>query len=276
MISRRQILGRSRDDLSNMQAPPEDDSLFTDIKACIQEHIAEVQRKMDQIDDEIWAKVIVFERGRRIAKAYVRAAVLTINGTDIGFDGMRMGLSGFANPNRDSKTEQILFNDVEKGCKIRLDNSGKIELKRMSHANVYVRAMGDESVMGDELLRLPHNAAPLQEPVVIFDIAKFERNVEKELGEQYPNRQKLEAQCIVPLVFAKSSAQLLSCPSWVMVVNIVGLEMLRQKLKPARSSPPASAQRPMMPPPQATPPGVVPPCRPRATAPAAARMTTHT
>ena len=45
--------------------------------------------KWESIDDEIWAKVIVLERNRRVAKAYARAPVLTINGSDEGFDGFR-------------------------------------------------------------------------------------------------------------------------------------------------------------------------------------------
>jgi hypothetical protein len=55
----------------------------------LQEHIQEVLDKWTQIDDEIWAKVIIFERNRRVAKAYARTPVLTINGGDDGFDGMR-------------------------------------------------------------------------------------------------------------------------------------------------------------------------------------------
>lgn len=55
----------------------------------LQEHIQEVLDKWRQIDDEIWAKVIVFERNRRVAKAYARVPVLTVNGSDDGFDGMR-------------------------------------------------------------------------------------------------------------------------------------------------------------------------------------------
>ena len=71
----------------------------------------EILRKWDSIDDEIWAKVIVLERNRRVAKvniglgwpelncineytfvlfqAYARAPVLTINGGNGGFDGYR-------------------------------------------------------------------------------------------------------------------------------------------------------------------------------------------
>lgn len=54
-----------------------------------QDHIQEVLEKWTQIDDEIWAKVIVLERNRRVAKAYARVPVLTINGSGDGFDGFR-------------------------------------------------------------------------------------------------------------------------------------------------------------------------------------------
>ncbi|KAG0728754.1 hypothetical protein GWK47_031835 [Chionoecetes opilio] len=71
------------------------------------DHIQEVLMKWEQIDDEIWSKVIVFERNRRVAKAYARAPVLTVNGSDDGFDGFRIGLCGFENPMRDPQTEEI-------------------------------------------------------------------------------------------------------------------------------------------------------------------------
>lgn len=73
----------------------------------MQEHIQEVLNKWQSIDDEIWAKIIVLERNRRVAKAYARAPVLTVNGSDDGFDGFRIGLAGFENPMRDPKTEEV-------------------------------------------------------------------------------------------------------------------------------------------------------------------------
>jgi hypothetical protein len=36
-------------------------------------------------------RVLVTERNRRVAKAYARAPVLTVNGSDDGFDGFRIG-----------------------------------------------------------------------------------------------------------------------------------------------------------------------------------------
>ena len=63
--------------------------LFHIIISLFQDHIQEVLDKWESIDDEIWAKVIVLERNRRVAKAYARAPVLTINGNNDGFDGFR-------------------------------------------------------------------------------------------------------------------------------------------------------------------------------------------
>ena len=59
---------------------------------CFQDHLQEVIDKWDSIDDEIWAKIIVLERNRRVAKAYARAPVLTVNGGRDGFDGFRIGV----------------------------------------------------------------------------------------------------------------------------------------------------------------------------------------
>ena len=74
--------------------------------------------KWESIDDEIWAKIIVLERNRRVAKAYARAPVLTVNGTDDGFDGFRIGLAGFENPMRDPKTDEAkrLIGQVMQNC----------------------------------------------------------------------------------------------------------------------------------------------------------------
>ena len=73
-----------------------------------QDHVQEVRDKWESIDDEIWAKIVVLERNRRVAKAYARAPVVTVNGTDEGFDGFRIGVSGFDNPMRDIGTEETI------------------------------------------------------------------------------------------------------------------------------------------------------------------------
>lgn len=65
-------------------------------------------KKWEQIDDEIWGKIICMERNRRIAKAYARVPVLTVSGSDDGFDGFKIGLNGFDRaPSRDPLVKRV-------------------------------------------------------------------------------------------------------------------------------------------------------------------------
>lgn len=75
-------------------------------------------RKWDQIDDEIWAKMIFMSRNRRIAKAYVRVQKFIINGSEDGFDGYKLGLNGFDDPFRDAQTDKLMdyIDDVRVMC----------------------------------------------------------------------------------------------------------------------------------------------------------------
>ena len=96
-----------------------------------QDHIKEVLAKWDNIDDEIWAKIIVLERNRRVAKAYARAPVLTINGSDDGFDGFRIGVAGFDNPMRDAATDDTIRR-IGQGFKLKMDDLGNILVRLLN------------------------------------------------------------------------------------------------------------------------------------------------
>jgi len=76
MVSRRKILSRSRDDLNldeeykDYTDHYQDDTWYSKEKL-YKDHVEEVLRKWDAIDDEIWAKAIVMERNKRVAKVYL-------------------------------------------------------------------------------------------------------------------------------------------------------------------------------------------------------------
>ena len=105
--------------------------LFYFLFPFLQDHIQEVIDKWDSIDDEIWAKVIVLERNRRVAKAYARAPVITVNGSTDGFDGFRIGVAGFDNPLRDSDTSAAI-QALGLGLKLKMDDVGNVLVKRIS------------------------------------------------------------------------------------------------------------------------------------------------
>ncbi|EDV56410.1 uncharacterized protein LOC6547033 isoform X2 [Drosophila erecta] len=240
MVSRRKILSRSRDDLNLDQTfaqQEEEEDIWFQKDKLYKEHIQEVLDKWTQIDDEIWAKVIVFERNRRVAKAYARAPVLTINGSDDGFDGMRIGLCGFDNPMRDQKTDEMK-RVIGQGVKIKMDDAGNILIRRYAKSNVYVKSTAsspnEETSIGAEILKLPNQALESEKIVKLFDMKKFQSNVNRELRRAYPDRRRLETQCLSSVAFVKSENDVLECPIWVLIVNVVAMDMLKSKLPPVQ------------------------------------------
>ncbi|GFY41527.1 MH2 domain-containing protein [Trichonephila inaurata madagascariensis] len=236
MVSRRKILSRSRDGLNSDFSQEEEDDVWFQKERLFKDHIQEVLNKWKQIDDEIWAKIIVMERNRRVAKAYARAPVLTINGSDDGFDGYRIGLCGFDNPMRDAKTEEIKKH-IGHGVKIKMDEAGNIMVKRISKSNVYVKEIkSEENSIASDII-MAGGLLEMEKPVKLFDMKKFTANVNGEIRKTYPDRRKLESQCISAFSFVKDCPELLDCPCWVMVINVVALDMLRSKLPvPKRAS----------------------------------------
>jgi len=74
---------------------------------------------------------------------------------------------------------------------------------------------------------------------------KFQQNMSRELKRPYPDRRKLESQCISAVAFgqrgeAEDANDALRCPIWVLCINVVALEMLRAKMPPSeyRNGPP--------------------------------------
>lgn len=68
----------------------------------------------------------------------------------------------------------------------------------------------------------------------LFDMKKFQANVSRELRRAYPDRRRLECQCLSAIAFVKSEADLLECPIWVLIINVVAMDMLKSKLPPGK------------------------------------------
>ncbi|KAF7494497.1 hypothetical protein SSS_06550 [Sarcoptes scabiei] len=245
MISRRKILSRSRDELMmNGQYPDnynpyEEEDVWYSKDKLMKDHILEILNKWEQIDDEIWAKLICMERNRRVAKAYARAPILTINGSEDGFDGYRIGLNGFDNPLRDPKTDAIKHH-IGDGVKIRMDDDGNILIKRLAESNVYVKGWSIDlqqsqaqqetyTSVSSEIIR-NNGLLEINKAVRLFDMKRFQQNMNRELRRAYPDRRKLENQCICCVGFVKDSNDLLDLPVWIMIINIVAMDMLKSKM----------------------------------------------
>ena len=73
---------------------------------------------------------------------------------------------------------------------------------------------------------------------------KFQQNVTRELKRGYPDRRRLECQCISAVAFVRSSSSsedLLDSPCWIMLINVVAMDMLKSKMPPVKNPNPRSA-----------------------------------
>ncbi len=75
----------------------------------LKDHIHEVLEKLaaGAIDDEIWGKIVVMERCKRVAKAYLRKTTIIVDGGVEEFDGKTIGFNYFVNPLRDTYTQEL-------------------------------------------------------------------------------------------------------------------------------------------------------------------------
>ncbi|RWS30022.1 uncharacterized protein B4U80_11094 [Leptotrombidium deliense] len=240
MISRKKIISKSCDELTNCESDlslESDEDIWYQKDKLYQDHIQEILLKWDQIDDEIWSKVICMEKNRRVAKAYARVPLLTISGSSDGFDGYKIGLSGFENPGRDAKTEEAI-KGIGKGIRIRMDEEGNILAKRFDKCTVIVKEWHCEllepfsNCISEDVIATKGKLES-EKSLKIFDMQKFQRNIAHEMKDAYPDRRKLERQCITAVAFAKNASELLEVPCWVMIINIVALEVLKSKLLPS-------------------------------------------
>jgi len=105
----------------------------------------------------------------------------------------------------------------------------------VSKNSVFVRATAEENAISNDVTKLFNGALELDKPLKLFDMKKFASNVSRELHRAYPDRRKLEIECITAVSFVKQETELLSCPCWMMIINLVAMDMLKARLPPIKS-----------------------------------------
>lgn len=67
-------------------------------------------------------------------------------------------------------------------------------------------------------------------PMKIFDMSKFKSMLERESRLPYPNRKLLQSHCISIISFVVDDRKMLNLPSWIMIINIVAIDLLKIEL----------------------------------------------
>lgn len=118
-----------------------------------------------------------------------------------------------------------------------MDESGNIDIKRVSRCGIIVKSAASNkssdspnlSAISPEILK-GNGRIELDKVVRLFDMKKFIQNIDRELRNAYPDRKKLENQCIILIAFARDTTDILDLPCYVMIINIVAIDMLKSKI----------------------------------------------
>lgn len=110
-----------------------------------------------------------------------------------------------------------------------MDDMGNVIIKRMSNCDVFIRGWDRESnSLSKDIVELS-GELEFEKSVKLFDMKKFQAGIARELLSAYPDRRKLENQCICAIAFVKDAPELLDLCSWVMLINIVALDLLKSR-----------------------------------------------
>ncbi|XP_055346060.1 uncharacterized protein LOC129593656 [Paramacrobiotus metropolitanus] len=237
VVSRRRIvMSQSQNALNKLTATEDidvdDTEVWHDTDTLFTDHLNEVLDKWDNIDDEIWGKVICMERNRRVGKAYSRVPILTVNGSAKGFDGYRIGLNGFDNAKRHKETLEIQ-KKIGEGIKLKMDEEGNIHIKKVTDTPMYVRGTGNtltaDCCLSVDLLK-HHGQLEPNKAAKIFDMKRFTTNISNAMKKPFIDRKKLEMQCVVNIHFGDVQKSHLESPCWILLLNIVAMDMLRSQM----------------------------------------------
>lgn len=144
-----------------------------------------------------------------------------------------IGLNGFENPMRDAETK-VIKKSIGDGFKIKLDDTGNIFIKRYGKSSIYVNntsLANEETVIGADIIQMPQMSLTAGTSAKLFDMKKFQTNINREFARNYPERSRLERQCLSAVSLVKSNNNLINTPLWIMVVNVVAMDMLKNRLQ---------------------------------------------
>lgn len=181
------------------------------------------------------------ERNRRIAKAYARSPVITIDNRCIGFNGDCIGLTGFDNPYRDPEVARV-HHMIGEGVAVAADEDGNILLQMLQRRRVYVTDMGhvSQTIYAEEGRELRNGTLMKESTNKIFDMKTFVMRLNNELGRNPvgPSQpHNLENSCFTAIAFSsKPSVEIIDTPVWIIIINVIAMEMLHRNLQLSKSN----------------------------------------
>ncbi|CEF68936.1 SMAD domain, Dwarfin-type and SMAD/FHA domain and SMAD domain-like-containing protein [Strongyloides ratti] len=220
-----------------------DEDMWYDIDQFQLDHLNEVLQRLSEgtLDDEIWGKLIIMEKNRRIAKAYLRKTTIIVDGGDEEFDGMTIGFNYFSNPDRDHQTSE-LRKKIGDGVIIKMDSQGNIKAMARGAAPVIVQNWKNNKkhCIGEKLLRLQGKLITKRgidmsdddRIFKVFDMKKFKISLERDSFETEEDVKNILLKTCLRVALVKDGQpdDPMETPCWFMLINLVALDMIKTKM----------------------------------------------
>ncbi|KAE9550250.1 hypothetical protein FO519_006528 [Halicephalobus sp. NKZ332] len=190
---------------------------WTEMALFIKDNLLEVEQKIQQIETQIWGKLIIMEKNFRTAKAYLRNPVIIVDGSNEEFDGVKLGLNHFENHNRDTITE-LELKLLQKGIRIQLDEAGNIWMKKNG---------GFEKKISVKTKQKREPIFISEDFKKVFDLRNFKESVISNLSSENSDKKRLRESAMIFLKLSDSGNEdLLKNPVWCCLIHLIAVDMV--------------------------------------------------
>ncbi|KAL5014432.1 hypothetical protein ScPMuIL_008702 [Solemya velum] len=188
--------------------------------------LRQVTEKLSELESDIWCKIFYLEYNQQLAKMYILGREVTVDGSNEPFDGLRIGIGAFSNPERSERVRKIR-NYIGKGVVLKRDSQGSILATREGRNDIIVKGYNDPGnhCLSVELIE-SSGRLPFQKTVKIFDMEEFKSQIGIEMRKSQMDMYRLERLCVVCLNFIKEADQDKDTPCWLCIVNTMALTAL--------------------------------------------------
>lgn len=202
-----------------------------------QNQLRQVTSKWSEIPHDAWCKIVYMEYNKPVAKFYIVDKEVIIDGSFESFEGEKIGLGAFRNPDRDARTEEIR-SYIGKGLMLRRDEDGGIYIKRLGKNSIIVKdfVQPQNYCFSEELLE-HEGHVPDKDFILLFDMNQFhshmglalESTKSSDVQSLLNQAPVLQLRSIVSVSLLEDHEDTRQTPCWLLIMNIEALRALQDQ-----------------------------------------------
>ena len=210
----------SRQQMSKLLQEISNYDIWSNERECLEEHLDDLEEMWDQLDDEVWAQLIILEKNKRIDKVFLRKPKITISNGNEHYDHFEnQGAIGLSNFEFREENVSDILDKIGKGCSFEMDNGGNILASNLSNKALFFKQVDKDST----------KKVIDKKPFKLFDMNRFQTQTKKEFKKDSPDWNKLRIGSATSLSFVEHIVECLEQPLWMLLINVVALDFLRSR-----------------------------------------------